>query len=67
MMLTKTETEARQKIAQELFDLTKKVGTYLMVGDTDGAERIQIQISALQQKHGYINARGKEKYNERTA
>jgi hypothetical protein len=48
----------------EIYDLMKRVNRYLMAGDLEEVNRIQLEISNLQRKYGAVNGRGKEEEND---
>jgi len=57
-----------QRSAEEqIFNLQKKIDTYLRAGDVAEVSRLQQRISQLQREHGAVKGAGRDEHDDRTA
>ena len=59
--------QAKREAAEEVFNLTKKIGSSLRAGDVAEVARIQSKISEIQQASGVTTGIGKDENDDRTA
>lgn len=54
-------------VENRIYNLQKKIGRYLQAGNIEEVNRLQRQISQLQQQYGAVKGCGKDNDNDRTA
>lgn len=62
-----TQAEDQQAAEQKIFDLLKEIDKHAAAGNTDEIFPLQLKISELQRKHGYVQGVGKDENHARTA